>query len=507
MPHTLGRLPRSTCLHQGSECAYEGGGKGRSGKLPGAAAAAVVLGAAAAAPAADSAAVAVAADPSAIAAAPAADPAAAAAAAAAAAPAAAAAALAAAPAAEPAAAATAAVPADDPAAAAGPENISRGGRREWSGNGGEERSEREERWEDNVGPGEGPRGRRERVRRRSGVVRNELIEDDVNAADEAVGGGMEEQVDWGVAILPKVGALQGTGGELASGAGAIGRWDEDEGLAAPNAKAGSVRLGLRPEFCGGGGGMLRVGAEIVEEGGMEEGIAPKGRRGGGVSNEATSNFGDFTDATLSNAILLRGVGKGGCLLNAMSFEEGGEGGVDELTPTVRVKAANGAFEVIAALLSPVDDHIQHLVLGVKEKDGGVPTVVVDKDEHVPVPLTGADGIGTPEIHVDKVNGSGSKGGGEQGRHERPWPLHRRSSAAAATAAEGTAAEGTAAAAAAAGRTAAVGAAAAEKATAAAAGETAVAVAGETAAAAAAAAGSTAAANAAKTAAAGKGGRG
>ncbi|CAI7730216.1 unnamed protein product [Closterium sp. NIES-53] len=190
----------------------------------------------------------------------------------------------------------------------------------------------------------------------------------------------------------------------------IGRWDEDEGLAAPNAKAGSVRLGLRPEFCGGRGGMLRVGAEIEEEGGMEKGIAPKGGKGGGVSNEATGNFGDFVDATLSNAILLRGVGEGGRLLDAMKYAEGGKGVVDELTPTVRVKAANGAFEVIAALLSPVDDNSRHLVFGVEKKDSGVPTVVVNKDEHVLVPLTGADGIWTPGIHVDKVNGGGSKGG-------------------------------------------------------------------------------------------------
>ncbi|CAI7766454.1 unnamed protein product [Closterium sp. NIES-54] len=175
-----------------------------------------------------------------------------------------------------------------------------------------------------------------------------------------------------------------------------------------NAKAGSVRLGLRPEFCGGRGGMLRVGAEIEEEGSMEEGIAPKGGRGGGVSNEATGNFGDFAGATLSNAILLRGVGKGGGLLDAMKFAEGGKGVVDELTPTVRVKAANGALEVIAALLSPVDDKSRHLVFGVEEKDSGVLTVVINEDEHVPVPLTGADGIGTPEIHVEKVNGGGSK---------------------------------------------------------------------------------------------------
>ncbi|CAI7761054.1 unnamed protein product [Closterium sp. NIES-54] len=163
------------------------------------------------------------------------------------------------------------------------------------------------------------------------------------------------------------------------------------------------------EFCK-GGGMLRVGAEIEEEGGMEEGIAPKGGRGGGVSNEATGNFGDFADATLSNAILLRGVGKGGGFLDAMSFAKGGKGVVDELTPTVIVKAANGAFEVSAALLSPVDDNSWHLVFGVKEKDSGVPTVVVDEDEHLLVPLAGADGIGTPEIHVDNVNGSGRKGG-------------------------------------------------------------------------------------------------
>ncbi|CAI7905178.1 unnamed protein product [Closterium sp. NIES-53] len=438
MPHTPGRLPRSTW----SVCACEGGGKGRSGKLLGAAAAAA---AASAAPAAESAAAA-AGNPAAVAAAAAAAPTAAVVAAApAAAPAAAA------PAAEPAAAAAvaaAASAAEDSAAAvaaaAGPTvvekggrggrgrngvgrgggcggviEVSRGGRMEWSGNGGEERRGREERWEDNVSPGEGARGRRERVRRRSGVVRDGLVEDDVNAADEAVGGRVEEHVAWGVVIVPEVDALKGTGGELAGGTGAIGRWDEDEGLAAPNAKAGSVRLGLRPEFCG-GGGMMRVGAEIeeeggmeeggMEEGGMEEGIAPKGGKGGGVSNEATGNFGDFADVTLSNVILLRGVGKGGGLLDAMSFAKGGKGVVDELTPTVRVKAANGAFEVMAALLSPVDDNSRHLVFGVKEKDSGVPTVVVNEDEHVPVPLTGADKIGTPEIHVDKVNGGGNKGG-------------------------------------------------------------------------------------------------
>ncbi|CAI7766452.1 unnamed protein product, partial [Closterium sp. NIES-54] len=86
------------------------------------------------------------------------------------------------------------------------------------------------------------------------------------------------------------------------------------------------------------------------------------------------------------------------------------------------------------------------------------------------------GFSDPTVK-DKVQGIGTPGGGEQGRHERPWPRCRRSSAAAATAAEGTAA------AAAAGRTAAVGAAAAEKAAA------------------------VAAAGAAETAAAGRGGEG
>ncbi|CAI7886818.1 unnamed protein product [Closterium sp. NIES-54] len=412
-----------------SKCACEGGGKGMSRKLRGAAAAAAAIApaaSAAAAPAAKPAAAAAAAEPTAAVAAtaaPAADPADAAAAAAAA------------PAAEPSTAA-----AEDPAAAAaGPAvaekgeserrergergsglgggggcggviDVSRGGRREWSGNGGEERSGREERWEDSVGPGEGARGRRERVKRRSGVVRGGLVEDDITAVDEAVGGRVEEQVAWGVAIVSEVDALKGTGGELASGTGAIDRWDEDEGLAAPMVKAGSVRLGLRPEFYGGGGGMMRVGAEIEEEGGMEEGIAPEGGRGGSVRNKATSNLGDLTNATLSDAVLLRGVGEGGGLLNAVCFAVSGKGMIDELTPTVRVKAADGAFEVSATLLSPVDDHSRHLVFRVKKDDGGVPTVVVDEDEHVLMPLTGADGIRALEIHVNKGNGGGSEGG-------------------------------------------------------------------------------------------------
>ncbi|CAI7785476.1 unnamed protein product [Closterium sp. NIES-54] len=458
---------------QGSECACEGGGKGRNGKLLGGAAA----GPAAAAPAVESAAAA------------AADPAAAttaAAAAAAADPAAAAdqAAAAAAPAAAAAAAVPAAVPAAAAAAAAGPAVAEKGGS--------ERRRERGEGAQ-RSGPGRRVRRVHRRQQRRTEGVERQRWGGEEREGGE-VGGqcqsrqgsereeGEGQEEEWSNALRGTEGELAGgTGGELACGTGAIGRWDEDEGLAAPNAKADSVRLGFRPEFYGGRGGMLRVGAEIEEEGGMEKGIAPKGGRGGSVSNEATGNFGDFADATLSNAILLRGVGERGSLLDAMKFAEGGKGVVDELTPTVRVKVANGAFEVIAALLSPVDDNSRHLVFGVEEKDSGVPTVVVNEDEHVPVPLTGANGIATPEIHVDKVNGGGSK---ERGTG---------SSAAAATAEEGTAA------AAAAGRTAAVGVAVAERVAAADAEETA----------AAAAVGSTAtgAAGAAETAGAGREGKG
>ncbi|CAI7799869.1 unnamed protein product [Closterium sp. NIES-54] len=207
------------------------------------------------------------------------------------------------------------------------------------------------------------------------------------------------------------------GGWRNSCAGAIGRWNEDERLAPPNTKAGSVGLGLGPEFCGGGGGMLRVGAEIEEEGGIEEGIAPERGRGGGVSNKATNNLGDLTNATLSDAVLLRGVGEGGGLLNAVCFAVSGKGMIDELTPTVRVKAADGAFEVSATLLSPVDDHNRHLVFRVKKEDGGVPIVVINEDEHA----RGNGGAKFSEVVMAESVmqehcrvGEGSRGGGERG---------------------------------------------------------------------------------------------
>ncbi|CAI7866985.1 unnamed protein product [Closterium sp. NIES-53] len=146
--------------------------------------------------------------------------------------------------------AAAAAAAEDPAAvaaAAGPAVAEKGGS-----------ERRRERGEGAQRSGPGRRLRRGQQRRTEGVERQR-------------GGGEEREGG-------EVDALKGTGGELARGMGAIGRWDEDEGLAAPNEKVGSIKLGLRSEFCGGGGGMLRVGAEIEEEGGMEEGIAPKGGR-------------------------------------------------------------------------------------------------------------------------------------------------------------------------------------------------------------------------------------
>ncbi|CAI7759409.1 unnamed protein product [Closterium sp. NIES-53] len=324
----------------GSGCACEGGGKGRSGKLR-------VAAAAVAAPAV--------------------------AAAAAAAPTAAAAAAAAAPAALGAAATTAA------AAALAVEGES------------ERRRERGEGLQLNALEMRVWKGRRCRQRRKVGAERRPVE----GGVREGGGVGGRYQSKPGGGREGEESQEEEWSSELAGSTGAIRRRDEDERLAAPNAKASSASLGLRPKFCGGGGGMLRVGAEIKEEGSMEEGIAPEGRRGGGMSKKATSNLGDLTNATLSDAVLLRGMGEGVGLLNAAGFAVSGEGMIEELTPTIRVKAADGAFEVCAALLSPGNDHSRHLILRVKEEDSRVPTVVVDEDEHVSVPLARADGIRAP----------------------------------------------------------------------------------------------------------------
>ncbi|CAI7824500.1 unnamed protein product [Closterium sp. NIES-54] len=289
---------------RGSGCACEGGGKGRSGKLR-------VAAAAAAAPAA----------------------------AAAAAPTAAAAAAAAAPAALGAAATTAA------AAALAVEGES------------ERRRERGEGLQLNALEMRVWKGRRCRQRRKVGAERRP-VEGGVREGggvggryQSKPGGGREgeesQEEEWS-------NALQGTRGELAGSTGAISRRDEDERLAAPNAKASSASLGLRPKFCGGGGGMLRVGAEIKEEGSMEEGIAPEGRRGGGMSKKATSNLGDLTNATLSDAVLLRGMGEGVGLLNAAGFAAEGLGTPGASGAAVAAAAATAAAAAAAAAVEAVD---------------------------------------------------------------------------------------------------------------------------------------------------------
>ncbi|CAI5472748.1 unnamed protein product [Closterium sp. Yama58-4] len=129
-----------------------------------------------------------------------------------------------------------------------------------------------------------------------------------------------------------------------------------------------------------------MGVKVEEEGSMEEGIAPERGRGGGVSEETAGDLSDFANAAFCNAVLLWGVGKSVGLLDAMGGAVVRESAVEEFASPIRVEAADGTFEVGAALLCPVNDNGRRLVFGVEEENGGVAAVIVNKNQHVAMAL-------------------------------------------------------------------------------------------------------------------------
>ena len=100
---------------------------------------------------------------------------------------------------------------------------------------------------------------------------------------------------------------------------------------------------------------MRVGVEIEEVGGMEGGITPKGRRCGGMKDQAARDLGDLADSTLCDPILLRGVGESVSVQDAMGRAVGRKLLIEELATPVGVEATGGMTKEVARLLSPGND--------------------------------------------------------------------------------------------------------------------------------------------------------
>ncbi|CAI7896342.1 unnamed protein product, partial [Closterium sp. NIES-53] len=146
---------------------------------------------------------------------------------------------------------------------------------------------------------------------------------------------------------------------------------------------------------GGDGGEKGVRVKVSKEGGMKEGVARKRREAGGVDKQTPGCFGDLLNTTLSHAVLLWGVREGVSLKDATRLTIGGDLVVKELTTSIRLKASNRAPKMGVCPLEPGDDRSRGIRLRPKERDGRVPTVIINKHEKVAMALASGRGIRAP----------------------------------------------------------------------------------------------------------------
>lgn len=181
--------------------------------------------------------------------------------------------------------------------------------------------------------------------------------------------------------------------------------------APPDAKLADVWLVTEPFGGWGGVTAVRVGKEVVQDGGMADSKAPQVLRGTGVDHEGTSNSGDELVACLSYAVLLWGVWKGEARADAFLGVEGLKSAVEELTtPTavsvapITVNMADLATEPLLLLFRPGDEGWSSIRLFLEQHGGAVPGGMIDDGEKagVVVPVLGL--AREAEVKVNSVQG-------------------------------------------------------------------------------------------------------
>ncbi|CAI5482214.1 unnamed protein product [Closterium sp. Yama58-4] len=161
-----------------------------------------------------------------------------------------------------------------------------------------------------------------------------LIENNVLAADELVRGRGIEKVARTVRVYAKEGTELSLGSEFPTLTGPVCWIDKNMGDTPPDPKRANRGLAASPKLERGGTRAMRMRAEVREQSGMEESIAPKRVGSRSMGEKAASNFHESAIATLSNPILFWGVRKGGGLANAMRSTVRGERVMKEFATTI-----------------------------------------------------------------------------------------------------------------------------------------------------------------------------
>ncbi|CAI7854101.1 unnamed protein product [Closterium sp. NIES-53] len=194
------------------------------------------------------------------------------------------------------------------------------------------------------------------------------------------------------------GAGGATGAASTGGAGGA-PWDRDDRGGGGGRMGGGGSNGggvvsdqTRGRLSGSGGREKGVRVKVSNEGGMKEGVAPQRRGAGGVDKKTPDCFVDLSDTTLSHTVLLWGLREGVSMKNATRLTIGGDLVVKELTTTIRVKAVNKAPKMDVCPLEPGDDRSRGVCLRTKERDGRVPTVIINEHEKVAMTLASGRGI-------------------------------------------------------------------------------------------------------------------
>ncbi|GJP71436.1 hypothetical protein CLOP_g2261 [Closterium sp. NIES-67] len=170
------------------------------------------------------------------------------------------------------------------------------------------------------------------------VKRATLVKGDIAATNELIGGEIEEKVIGRVQVVAEVDTGLSFGCKFAAVGATFLRVEEDISCTPPYAERTCTGLGAGPQFSGSDGRPKRVRVKVVQQRGMKEGVTPKGRWCTSVSEKTASDLHESAIATFGNAILLRTVGKGEGLANALGGTERLKGMVSKFATAIGMEA-------------------------------------------------------------------------------------------------------------------------------------------------------------------------
>ena len=225
-------------------------------------------------------------------------------------------------------------------------------------------------------------------------------------AEEALGGRVVEEMAGAGGVEAEVDTRGSYRGQLGASVGGV---QQGIGTTTPNTELRDIRGFAMPESMRGGGGPMGVRIEVVEAGGMKDGKPPERWRSSGLNHEAAGHSAQQLVASLSNAILFGGVGKGVGGSDAIGIIELLQGPVEEFPSTtinsgtpITVDMLHRATEVNRSALDPGHESRRSIGFGFEEDRFPKPSGMVHNSEEQGMPIAVPDWGGLTEIHMDFI---------------------------------------------------------------------------------------------------------